>query len=164
MTGPGPYPEPVADEAFPARLPRRAAARAFLLDEAGRVLLLRHDDPIEEQHWCGPGGGIEVGETPRQALVRELGEEIVLDVVPALSPCGIWRHSFVYKGRRVVQTETLFTGRVPAASAAAVTIGPLAAPDGIGAVRWWAATELRAVAEPGGVWPPDLAGRLASLR
>lgn len=41
------------------------------------LLILRCDTPV----WVIPGGGIEDGETPEEACVRELKEETGLDVV-----------------------------------------------------------------------------------
>ncbi len=39
-----------------------------------KILMVKHrEDGIE--HYCIPGGGIEAGETPEQAAVRELNEE-----------------------------------------------------------------------------------------
>ncbi|WP_396612331.1 NUDIX domain-containing protein [Haloferax sp. S1W] len=45
-----------------------------LCERDGTVLLVRQDD-----QWLLPGGGVEPGETKREALVRELDEETGLD-------------------------------------------------------------------------------------
>ncbi len=60
---------------------RRIAAYGLCRDEAGRVLLVRaarHDD--FPGLWGLPGGGIEHGEAPRDAVVREFAEETGLSV------------------------------------------------------------------------------------
>jgi 8-oxo-dGTP pyrophosphatase MutT (NUDIX family) len=56
----------------------RETARVLLIDPQKRVFLLKtHFDPEVglEPRWITPGGGIDRGETPRQAAVRELFEE-----------------------------------------------------------------------------------------
>jgi 8-oxo-dGTP diphosphatase len=58
----------------------RRRAQALIIEE-GRVLLARHFDlTIHEAYWCMPGGGVEAGETPEQAAIRELKEETNLDI------------------------------------------------------------------------------------
>jgi len=52
---------------------------AAVIFEDGRVLLQRRDDT---RRWGLPGGGVEPGETVRQALIREVREETGLDVEP----------------------------------------------------------------------------------
>lgn len=60
----------------------RHSARVLLLDGTDRLLLMRHGDA-----WFTPGGGLEPGEQPREAAVRELYEEIGLRVeVDELGP------------------------------------------------------------------------------
>ena len=61
----------------PDGLPWRRAARVILLDEADRLLLVRgHDtDQPDRGWWFTVGGGIGVGETSRDAAVREMREE-----------------------------------------------------------------------------------------
>lgn len=55
-------------------------ATACLLDTAGRVLVVRKRGT---QAFMLPGGKIEIGETPRQALERELHEELNLQMDPS---------------------------------------------------------------------------------
>ncbi|OYU89921.1 MAG: NUDIX hydrolase [Bradyrhizobiaceae bacterium PARB1] len=57
--------------------------RAVVVDAAGRVFLVRH---TYVTGWYLPGGGVEVGQTFREALEMELREEgrIVLSGEPAL--------------------------------------------------------------------------------
>ena len=52
----------------------RYGAAAVVVDARGRVLLVRELHP-DHQPWVPPGGGIERGETPREAAVREVREE-----------------------------------------------------------------------------------------
>ena len=56
-------------------------ATACLLDEAGRVLTVRKRGT---QAFMLPGGKIEAGETPQQAVERELLEELGLRIDPSL--------------------------------------------------------------------------------
>lgn len=51
----------------------RVAAGALFFDEANRVLLVR---PSYKAGWDIPGGYVEPGESPKQACVREVEEEL----------------------------------------------------------------------------------------
>jgi 8-oxo-dGTP diphosphatase len=56
----------------------RPGAYAIVFDAAGRVALVH-----EEDAWYLPGGGLEPGESPEQALVREVREECACGVTIA---------------------------------------------------------------------------------
>lgn len=51
----------------------RMAAGALFFDAGGRVLMVQ---PTYKDYWDIPGGYVEVGESPRQAAVREVREEL----------------------------------------------------------------------------------------
>ncbi|HEV2087365.1 MAG TPA: NUDIX hydrolase, partial [Cryptosporangiaceae bacterium] len=57
------------------------AAGALFVDDAGRVLLIR---PSYKPYWDVPGGYVEPGESPRQACVREVAEELA--ITPEIGP------------------------------------------------------------------------------
>lgn len=54
----------------------RISVKAAIKDEPGRILLLREKDGS----WELPGGGLEHGENPREALTREITEETGMNV------------------------------------------------------------------------------------
>jgi 8-oxo-dGTP diphosphatase len=54
---------------------------AVVLDR-GRVLLVRRGNEPLKGEWSLPGGAVEVGETLREAIRREVREETGLDVEP----------------------------------------------------------------------------------
>jgi 8-oxo-dGTP diphosphatase len=55
------------------------AVSAIITNEQGEILLQKRSDNLQ---WSTPGGAIDPGEEPAQALVREVLEETGLEVVP----------------------------------------------------------------------------------
>jgi ADP-ribose pyrophosphatase YjhB (NUDIX family) len=70
--------------------------RGLVLDAQGRVFLVKHSYVAG---WHLPGGGVEVGETLRTALARELHEEGNIEVV------GPPRLFALYYNRRVARRD-----------------------------------------------------------
>jgi 8-oxo-dGTP diphosphatase len=108
-------------------------ACALCADERGRVLLARRANEPFRGYWDLPGGFLEEGEHPLDALRRELREETGLEVEP-LDFVGIWTDRYPY-GRQVGSTLNLYwTARVVRGS-------PQAADD-VSEVAWFAPDEL----------------------
>jgi ADP-ribose pyrophosphatase YjhB (NUDIX family) len=61
-------------------------ARAVIVDEEGRVLLVRRTD---DDTWVMPAGGLELGESIWECLVHEVREETGL-VVEAATPIALY--------------------------------------------------------------------------
>jgi ADP-ribose pyrophosphatase YjhB (NUDIX family) len=80
----------------------RVSVNAFIVDDAGRVLLQRRSD---NGNWNMPGGGLEMGESLSEALHREVLEETGLEVT-ILRLVGVYSDpattSLAYPDGRVV--------------------------------------------------------------
>ena len=63
-------------------MPVRPTVRAAALIVRDDALLLVRQDRGGESFWLLPGGGVRFGESLHDALVRELREELALDVEP----------------------------------------------------------------------------------
>jgi ADP-ribose pyrophosphatase YjhB (NUDIX family) len=64
---------------YPTR-PYLAVSAAIFRD--GRVLIVRRAQPPAHGLYTLPGGGVELGETLEQAVIREVREETALDIEP----------------------------------------------------------------------------------
>lgn len=120
----------------------RRAARALVLDEDDRLLLVRFREG-EHAVWLTTGGGIEAGETDEDALRRELLEEAGLAEFE-LGPL-VWTrtvHAPLDGGRWDGQAERFYVVRVAAFEPAPRLTWEELAAEGMTAVRWWALDEL----------------------
>ncbi len=67
---------------MPAELPVVPCVGAVVVDGAGRLLLIQRGHAPSAGLWSLPGGRVEPGETPTDAVVREVREETGLTVSP----------------------------------------------------------------------------------
>ena len=87
------------------------AASVALFDQQQRILLIRLSDT---GRWAIPGGGVEPGEVPADAAIREMWEEsgIVVELVRVLGVFGGPYSIVDYpNGDRTAYVATIFLGR-----------------------------------------------------
>jgi 8-oxo-dGTP pyrophosphatase MutT (NUDIX family) len=96
-----------------AQARKRIAAKGVIRDEDGRFLLV---NPTYKEHWDLPGGMVDANESPSDALVREVAEELGIEVrvnrllaLDWIGPHGPWDDQLVF----VFDTEVL-TGDIAA--------------------------------------------------
>jgi 8-oxo-dGTP pyrophosphatase MutT (NUDIX family) len=142
------------------QLPRdvrdRRAARILLIDEAGRTLLLRGRDPSKPElgfWWFTPGGGIESGESSREAAHRELLEETGLRLEKLNGPIHFRNTNFSFDGDEYRQHEEYFYARVPSFAISEAGWTDLER-QALTESRWWSVDELQATGET--VYPTEL--------
>lgn len=101
-----------------ARLPYRPCVGLMLLNDDAQVFVAQRVD-VRGMAWQMPQGGIDPGETPRKAALRELREEIGTDEAEILAESRYW-HAYdlpphliprVWGGRYRGQTQRWFALR-----------------------------------------------------
>jgi ADP-ribose pyrophosphatase YjhB (NUDIX family) len=121
----------------------RQAARAVVLDPADRILLMRFDFP-EGVVWTCPGGGLEPGEAPERAIIRELAEEIGLEVVTVGPLIWVREHVIPFpSGKWDGQAERFYLVRTGDFEPAPRFTPEQLAAEYVLEERWWAQAELR---------------------
>ena len=93
-------------------MPPRAAARILCCDDEDRVILLHWRDPYDGfRLWEPPGGGIEPGESPREAVLREWAEETGLPAPELVGEPVVVGRDLYWLGDRYVGDEHFFLAR-----------------------------------------------------
>lgn len=140
----------------------RRSARIILLDDAGRVLLLRF--VIERMSgpyifWATPGGEVEPGEELLEAARRELHEEVGLSL-PLSGPVHHASGVFEFKHEVVDNVDAFYLAHFHGGP---VSLGGVDEAERavLRELRWWTADEIEASPVP--VYPPDLAGAVRRL-
>jgi 8-oxo-dGTP pyrophosphatase MutT (NUDIX family) len=97
---------------------RRQGVNAIPLNPEGKILLQQRDDRPDLSFpgcWTTFGGAVEEGETPDEAIRRELLEEIELEL-----PMKLWRvddYHIERSGQKIVYKSHTYVGRIDRAAA-----------------------------------------------
>ena len=111
-------------------------AAAIILDGRARVLLTKRGNEPRKGYWHLPGGAVEFGERWAATVVREIREELGVEIALERSvPNHVTEDIIAAEGRHVVCAH--FTARIAA--------GELAALDGTDAFAWFTEEEARAL-------------------
>jgi 8-oxo-dGTP pyrophosphatase MutT (NUDIX family) len=140
----------------------RVGGRAIIRTPDGRVLLI-HERFETGTHWLTPGGGLEPGELPHQAAVREAREETGADLMIAedAEAVLVTRRLWSWAGAEYDQVDHFFL--VPVAEEFQPRprgLTPIEQSTLLG-YRWWTVPEL--VATDAVILPADLATVLSEL-
>jgi putative (di)nucleoside polyphosphate hydrolase len=108
---------PLSDEQV-AALPYRPCVGIMLVNADGRVFVARRAD-TDGEDWQMPQGGIDKGEAPADAALRELAEEVGTDKAVIVAESADWLSydlpreliGVVWKGRWRGQTQKWFAMR-----------------------------------------------------
>ena len=147
--------------ASPAERPvtRRRGARVIVV--AGDEVLLQADtDPglPGSRFWQTPGGGIDPGEGPAEAAVRELLEEtgLAVEVADLGAPLAVRRVTHGYSDRILIQEETFYRIDVERFEPVAAGLTERERQRRVG-TDWHRLADL-----PDPVWPAELAELVAA--
>jgi ADP-ribose pyrophosphatase YjhB (NUDIX family) len=141
-------------------LPKRPTARLFVFDPSNRLLLIRYrtTPPVSPPYahiksiWFTPGGGLEPGETAREAAARELLEETRLSA--PIGPEVAYREedvTFFIKKVCVVEHYFVVRSETPVIDTSYLVVSE---GDEVLEVGWWSITELRQLRDH--IEPPTL--------
>jgi ADP-ribose pyrophosphatase YjhB (NUDIX family) len=130
---------------------QRVAAYALVVGEPGEVLLTRYSRGPDRGMWALPGGGVDFGERPADAVVREVYEETGLHVrVAELLDVDSDRYEIERRGRRYDAHPVRVLYRVEVTGG---TLGVTEVGGSTDEVRWFARDTL----DPGTLsdWVPN---------
>lgn len=147
----------IPDDPADRPIRRRRAVRVIVVSPDDRVLLFEDSDPGMPgiRWWVTPGGGIDPGETEREAAVREMAEETgyALAEEALIGPLASRYAVHGYTDQVLEQHEAFYLARV---SSFQVDVAGHTVDEQVTLLghRWWTREELASSTD--WVWPAEL--------
>lgn len=127
-------------------------------------MLLGHDPAQPDRHWWfTPGGGLDAGESHREAAARELAEETGYVIASEQLVGPVWERTalFDFMDTPYVQHEQFFVASLGADAVAGSVSWTATEVDTIDESRWFSGDDLAGVGIE--VFPTDLAELLGTV-
>ncbi|MEO1995564.1 MAG: NUDIX domain-containing protein [Planctomycetaceae bacterium] len=87
------------------------AVAAIVADSVGQILLLKRARDPGQGKWGLPGGFVDANETAESALIREVREEVNLELVQ-MRYLYSFPNSYLYRGVTIPVTDLFYFGRI----------------------------------------------------
>ena len=127
---------------------KRVSARVLLRSERDEVLLIRFEvlrGGLPWVFWATPGGEVEAGESPAEAAVREVREELGVEIAVE-GPVRVEQNRFEHWGEMMDNTDYFFTAEM-LRSAPRLSGVTEAERSIMKEARWWTVDEVKASKE-----------------
>ena len=146
------------DDSASGKLIKRDTARALIQAASDcSVLLINMRGDNGEMFWITPGGGIDDGESPEEAVIREIREETGFEGLLEPQLIANARNSFTFNGCSYEDDESLYHVKVPKFTPSGDGNPCTAERESSLGFKWW---DISALLSSGEMLKPERLGKI----